>query len=592
MTKFFEVIDVSATHIYHSALELSPLSSIVRKLYYDQRPIPFPRVAVGVPDSWDPSITISNIGYSPESTTWSPCGQFVAMRTREALEIRDALTLERLPTIQPTRPTSQLMGILAYSPDGRSLACASRSAIIIWDVQTGGVAEEIRCNTNRSTPIVWSLDGRTISTTVRDLGSDISVVCRYDVASGTALPPLALQSEDRPRIWAHDESFRVMAATRDGEACTIDIFEVGSELTKIESFLIQFGGRGHRINSFSPTTYRISSSVVVPDRQLLVLDIRNSEQLLMEMGDFESHCFSSDGSLFTASTMDHVHLWKYAAGRYTPWREFPSRDSLYGLPQFSPTSSSILVRCKQVLRVWRSDVPPTPLSAHGPQFAAISRSGTHIATASDRGGTVMIFKLLSPTPSQLIDTGLEIRGLAITGNTLLVVGVGQTAAWLLTEEGTVDGVFGNRRAGPGDSSWTVLMDQWRPSDLGLFAEGQIGVIGSDSNTPHIYHTRTGGVIDSSLLPFCGVGDWWRLAVNSQGWHQLRHRDLDGRNCPAEGSLPVSRITVQEGWVKDPAGRHRLWLPVEQRTFRNVEWFDDVATLQLRLSDWQSVIIKF
>jgi len=593
VTKFFEVIDVSATHIYHSALELSPLSSIVRKLYYDRRPTPFPRVAVGVPDSWDPNITISNIGYSPESTTWSPCGQFVATRTREALEIRDALTLELLPAIQPTRPASQLTGTLAYSPDGRSIACASRSAIIIWDVQTGGVAEEIRCNMTHSVPLVWSLDGRIISTVVRDWGSDISIVCRYYVASGAALPLVTVQSEDIPRIWAHDESFLVMAATRDGEACTIDIFEVGpSALTKVESFLIQFGGRGHRTNSFSPTTYRISSSVVVPDRQLLVLDVRNSERLLMEMGDFESHCFSSDGSLFTASTMDHVHLWKYTDGRYTPWREFPSRDSLYGLPQFSPTSSSILVRCKRLLRVWRLDVPPSPLSSHGPQFAALSHSGTHIATASDRSGTVAIANLLSPIPSQSIDTGLEIRGLALTGNVLLVVGTGQTMGWLLTEDGTVDGGFGNRRAGPCNSIWTASMDQWRPTDLRFLVEGQIGVIGSNSNTPYIYHTRTGEAIDAFLLPFYGVGDWSGLATKFQGSHRVHYHDLDGHNCPVEGSWQVSRTTMQEGWVRDPAGKHRLWLPVEQRTFLDADWFDDVKTLQLRLSDWQSVIVKF
>ena len=34
VTKFFEPISVSAAYIYHSALELSPLSSIIRRLYY------------------------------------------------------------------------------------------------------------------------------------------------------------------------------------------------------------------------------------------------------------------------------------------------------------------------------------------------------------------------------------------------------------------------------------------------------------------------------------------------------------------------------------------------------------------------------
>jgi hypothetical protein len=54
VTKFFEPINVSAAHIYHSALELSPLSSIVRRLYYHQRHTPFPRVLVGTPDIMGP----------------------------------------------------------------------------------------------------------------------------------------------------------------------------------------------------------------------------------------------------------------------------------------------------------------------------------------------------------------------------------------------------------------------------------------------------------------------------------------------------------------------------------------------------------
>ena len=592
MTKFFEVINVSATHIYHSALELSPLSSIVRRLYYHRRPTPFPRVATGIPDSWDPNITISNIGYSSESTTWSPCGQFVAVRAKEALEIRDALTLELLPTIQPTKPTSQLTGTLAYSPDGRSLACASSTAIIIWDIQTGGIAKEIQCNMNYSAPLVWSLDRRTISTTVRDWESDTSTVRRYDVASGAALPHITLQSEDEPHIWAHDESFRIMTTARDGEARTVDILEVGLALTKIESFRIRLG-RGHRIDSFSPTTYRISSSVIVFDCRLLVLDVRSSEHLLMEMGDFESHCFSSDGRFFTASSMDRVHLWKYAAGHYTPWRKFPSRDSLYGLPQFSPTSSSILVRCKRLLRVWRLDIPPTAIAAHGLRFTALSRSGAYIATANNWSSTVTITNLLLPTPSQFIDTGLEIWGLVLTGNVLLVVGTGLTIAWLLTEEGAVVGVPGNGRAGPGNRIWTVSMDQLRSTDPMFLVEGQTGIINSKSNTPHVYRTQTGEVIYPSLPPFDGVGNWQDLASMYQGRHHLRYRNLDMYNEQAEDNWPISRTTLQfEGWVKDPEGKHRLWLPVEWRAFRSGDWFYDITTLQLRLSDWQSIVVKF
>jgi WD40 repeat protein len=156
MTKFFEPINVSATHIYHSALELSPLSSIVRRLYYHQRHTPYPRVVVGTPDSWDQSLALPYVG-SIWILHWSPCGQFVAVQTEKAVEIRDPLSFELLSTLQPTEPTSQLMGALAYSPDGHSLASLSNTSLIIWDIQTGGVAKEIPCDKTSGGSVVWSL---------------------------------------------------------------------------------------------------------------------------------------------------------------------------------------------------------------------------------------------------------------------------------------------------------------------------------------------------------------------------------------------------------------------------------------------------
>ena len=566
------------------------MSSIVRKLYYSRRPTPLPRVAVGVTNSWDPSIVISSAGYSYEaSVTWSPCGRFVAVWTEEGVKIRDALTFELLSTFQSTEPTSRLKDILAYSPDGRSLACVSSTAIIIWDIQTGGVAKGVERGYIPDRSLAWSLDGKMVGTMGQDLESNTSTVRRYDIASGTALSPITLRSEYKPYLWAHGVSFRVLTTARHSEGFTINIFEVGALLTKIESFPVRINNSWLATpKSFSPTTYRISLSNPGGVDWLLIFDVRNSERLLMEMGDFESHCFSSDGSLFAACSENRIHIWKHATGRYTPWREFPFPNSLNRLLQFSPTSSSILVCCSGFLRVWRLDVPPAAFTDHSSQLVALSHSGTYVATANDRNNTVTITNLLSRTPSQLIDTGLEMRGLAITGNVLLVVDTGSTMAWLLTEEGRVDGVPGNRRAGPGDSIWTVSMDRRRLTDLKFLVEGQTGVISSGSDIPHVYHTQTGEVIGSSLPPY-SVGNWWDLASMSTGRHHLRHRDLDRHGGSAEDIWPVSRTSMREGWVKDPAGKHRLWLPVEWRTFGGADWFYDITTLQLRFSDWQSVI---
>src|ERR1700679_660655 len=90
VTKFFEPINASATHIYHSALELCPTSSIVRELYYNRagRITRLPRVVVGPPDSWDSTISISGKG-DYGSCTWSPCGRFVAALMGNTAEIRN-----------------------------------------------------------------------------------------------------------------------------------------------------------------------------------------------------------------------------------------------------------------------------------------------------------------------------------------------------------------------------------------------------------------------------------------------------------------------------------------------------------------------
>ena len=179
------------------------MSSIVRRLYYDKynRVALLPRVVVGTPDSWDQSVSISrdDRGYYG-SCTWSPCGQFIAALTRNAVKILNQLTLEQYTTLQPTEPVHRLKGPLAYSPDGHSLACTSSTAIVVWDIQTGGVTREITCNT-RATSMAWSLDGRAFATVSKEAESQWSVHT-YQTPLGVGLFIGTLESDHCPCLWA------------------------------------------------------------------------------------------------------------------------------------------------------------------------------------------------------------------------------------------------------------------------------------------------------------------------------------------------------------------------------------------------------
>ena len=117
--------------------------------------------------------------------------------------------------------------------------------------------------------------------------------------------------------------------------------------------------------------------------------------------------------------------------------------------------------------MWRlHELPATPKTPHQ-QLVGLTRSGTRVATAHKLGNTVTIVDLLAQSPPQLIDTDVEIDGLFLTGNVLLVAGSRKYTAWLLTEEGLVDGVTGDRRVGRSDSIWTTPEHSGEPCVLDL-----------------------------------------------------------------------------------------------------------------------------
>ena len=596
MTKFFEAINVSATHIYHSALELCPTSSIIRKLYYHRRITRLPKIAIGTPDSWDPTIAISGKDHYNGPCIWSPCGRFVAAQTKKAVDIRNQLTLELITILQPTETIPHLTGPIAYSPDGRSIACASDTAIIIWDIQTGGVAREIRCSANNIS-LVWSSDGRTICTI--DSEDQVAfIVHTYDVSSGTTLSPGTLQSGDNPHLWTHDKTFWVMTMVRGGYyRDTINIFKVESALIKVESALIeaeppsitveQFFHKQPNagIRSFSPTTHHISVS---DGRILRILDIQNLKCVLCESGHFISHCFSSDGSLFAASQESDIQIWKYASSCYTLWREFQYQGLSSSPLQFSPTPSSILGHSENILRVWRLHELPTAPESRSQQYMGLSRSGTRIVTAHKLKDTVTIIDLLAQTPFRTINTGVGIEGLVLTGNVLLVASSGGLLAWLLTEEAMVDGVFDDRWF---RSIWAILPrsrgDSWK-----FRVEGQVGVIKLGGNALHVYHTETGEVLHPTKAPRHYSNCWYYPGNPLWGRHYLRYHNLSQTDIPPEDSWKTSRTTLWEGWVKDPEGKHRLWVPVEWRTdWDPADWRHDVTT-QFSYLGGRPVLIKF
>jgi len=148
VTGYFDIISASAPHIYHSALVLTPKTSIVRKLY-EAHAHPFVRVVHGASMLWDPNTAAAMRPRNIEVAVWSQCGKFIAIAQKEdvTVDILDSVTLQRLQTLELPQGMTTFRRAFVFSPDSRMLTASCcggdhsnrEPSVISWDLQTGGL---------------------------------------------------------------------------------------------------------------------------------------------------------------------------------------------------------------------------------------------------------------------------------------------------------------------------------------------------------------------------------------------------------------------------------------------------------------------
>jgi len=493
--------------------------------------------------------------------------------------------------------------------------------------------------------LVWSSDGTTIGTVIGTAHPPPAAGARwetgtmhmYDVVSGANLSPGMLQSSEEPYLWAHDTSFRTTTTTEFGDGYRVNVFQVGSTLTKIESFplrLCSSPGPGSFTGPFSPTTYRISVLITDPlpvsarshDAELFILDVCTSEILLRDrvIGRHWDLIFSPDGTLFSAFAKDRLLIWKHTSGCYSRWGDIGQTSASL---RFSPTSSSILGHAGPLLHVFYLDHSrPALVSEPVTRTRCVPRDaysphGTYIATTYRGERTITITDLRSnnPSSSQFIDTDFEISEIVLTGNVLLAKGLNVVVAWLLTEEGVVSGISDNRRADHSESLWGMSSSDttvesrgrnpgfWtrllhRDSERGkrdgndrleFSSEDGIAAVrnpfGFDTR---IYDPGNGEILEPDKTLLHPGRTWYRFHSPRQDDCDLYHRNLRKNHEPTKCDWSIPHTTSREGWVKDPEGKHRLWLHPRWRSVGNdVDWLDKVTTMRLKNSS-ELVVVKF
>ena len=176
---FFQPIQQSARHIYHSALPLSPKSSIFSSMSLPEQT----RISdfYGRPDHWGSVVrTIASIpgGFTCITTIGRGSTATIAAACDDGtVRIYDSVTGVLRLSLRPEFPILEMTGV----PDGSLLVCThnGRPFITLWDIQTGGLVQTfilgrqakrttvslkgryLACETSKSTVNFWETASRT-----------------------------------------------------------------------------------------------------------------------------------------------------------------------------------------------------------------------------------------------------------------------------------------------------------------------------------------------------------------------------------------------------------------------------------------------
>ena len=610
VTGYFEVISVSVPHIYHSALLLSPKTSIVRRLYESQVN-PLARVVQGVPNSWDHCIANTRYPSNIRAITWSPCSRFIAISWDNSCDvvILDAVTLKPLHTMHPEHQWIAWDN-LVFSPDSHLLAGYSYSheCIVSWDLQTGGLISSISTSgTRRCNSMSYSGYG-TMLGGLFDQGTIIT----YNISSGKQISLHSVQGFIASTIWT-DHEFLQYAIVEPG---TITIWEVSftpsDPPTQINSLKTpdNFSTEGL---VFLSTHFLLA---FISQGRVIVWDAQHKVVLLdfMEAKDPRNMSFSLDGNFFVCGTKGpEFYLWKKSSGDYLHQKFTPSAGSTN--PLISPNGELIISFGGPTLQLWHTTSsltsPPgittQPSQRTNDFLLEFSPNELLVAVTQRLGNTVTILDLKSGNPQMVIDADILICGIGITENKIVVVGDKKIITWELPAGDCIPDVHKNI-----DNSVQATEYKCPAPIKQLSASISPGfnyiAFGSTKNLPelYIYDLHTGKKLavakSEGRLPgftlngnevWCARGDGmvdrWAIVGDSESNNtqlgQLGNYEEPQSGFPWHSSHGYQ--VMDDEWVLNSGGKRLLWLPPQWRSAVKVDrkWSGKyLALLHRRLLD--------
>ena len=509
-----------------------------------------------------------------------------------------------------------------------------------WDLQTGvqlsaAQLSDIPLELALAYPYHISLTYSECGTMVAAAcwNAEVSITSIYNILSGVHL----YSNRGKGilgRIWTHGECIRYPTfASR-----SIIIWEFGfasrHEPTQVESLSTPDNFHPEGGPLIHPTLSRLA---FIDQGAVLVWDCQES-QFLLEFWCNESHkqtSFSLDGHLFACGPIhQNIYLWKESPAGYVLHRRFKLDDASYSNWRISPDGGSVVGwGSGSLLRVWHTMDPATSLSntvtqppsltkGHLVKFSldggsvvwqgnrpllqawhtmdlATSLFGTvtrpppltrrHLVGFSPDGvcavitrfmdNVVTVLDLKSGDPWLVIDTSVNVHGLGVGMNTIVVVDQERIITWDLP---TRNCAFNTGVNIDNSARITTFTPQSSQLSYSLPFKSPFPI------SPDLHHMvvfdklydlSTGQCL-ASFSVFLGA-DWFALSGHefwsyrddnkAEGWSIIKDSESSvtrlehiGVTADPPGGFPWKSShgyeVTDDGWVLSPSAKRLLWLP--------------------------------
>jgi len=364
----FDAIHDSPSHLYHSALPLSPSSSWLCECYSSELLLEV-KVVRGLPEEW--GMCSRTVLLNDSLWVLSYWNNAVAVgSTHRDILILDATTGSQTAVLPGH---TDAVRSLTFSSDGKSLVSGSYDKTVkLWDVQTGGVIKTFHGHTGK----IWSVSISADHTTIAS-GSEDQTLCLWGTETGECHHILEQQNIVGCISFSPtDSQCLISVSDTDAQHWNIDGQKVGPTFT------------GHQI-AFSPdgtqfTTYQWDDVIVQNINSGVTVAKFDAAD-----GYFSPCCFSPDSRLVAVSTGYNVCVWDVAGSDPCLVETFIGHSKHITSIAFSSPSTLISASQDKSVRFWKIGASSTDPVVTNPNSIPLTLAATMSITLEVKNGTII-----------------------------------------------------------------------------------------------------------------------------------------------------------------------------------------------------------